>query len=152
MTPLPPPLTLSKIQLLRFLSIYTSKIATKLHYVAMLRRHVVSNISSVCSTDKLTDEKWRKVIIGALFTLDIQELENLYFLIWDCKIQKDASPSLIDVIALRVVVSWVTKFVFQADAVFCTLWWLVRGRCLLTWRQPSPICQACRRCCKPCTL
>ena len=43
--PLPPPLTLSKNQLLRFLSIYTSKIARKPLYVAKLRRHVAMNMS-----------------------------------------------------------------------------------------------------------
>ena len=42
--PLPPPLTLSKIQLLQFLSIYASKIVRNPIYVAMLRHHVVSNI------------------------------------------------------------------------------------------------------------
>ena len=46
---MPPPLTLSKIQLLRFLSIYTLKIARKTLYVAMLRHHVVSNISKLSS-------------------------------------------------------------------------------------------------------
>ena len=46
MTPLPPPLTLSKIWYLRFLSIYASKIARKPLYVAMLRRHVATNITN----------------------------------------------------------------------------------------------------------
>ena len=43
---MPPPLTLSKIQLLRFLSICASQSATKSVCVAMLRHHVATNISS----------------------------------------------------------------------------------------------------------
>ena len=43
---MPPPLTLSKIQLLRFLSICASQIAKKSICVEMLRHHVAMNISS----------------------------------------------------------------------------------------------------------
>ena len=55
--PLPPPLTLSKIWHLRVLSIYASKIARKSLYVAMLRHHVVSNITNTGSF--LSHEYWR---------------------------------------------------------------------------------------------
>ena len=50
---MPPPLTLSKIQLLRFLSICASQSAIKSICVAMLRRHVATNISSRGQTTQI---------------------------------------------------------------------------------------------------
>ena len=56
--PLPPPLTLSKIWYLQFLSIYASKIARKPLYVAMLRRHVATNITTGDQISAISVEKW----------------------------------------------------------------------------------------------
>ena len=66
-----PPLTLSKIHPLRFLSIYASKIARNPIYVAMLRHHVVSNISTLARKTRIAividcsmmeDKSWRMLL------------------------------------------------------------------------------------------